>query len=98
MQRRHIRQWIVFAIILQAISLISLAFQWHIVRIYVKSARSNNWAEFSRFLGVHENPTGPGTYCIDACAPNIPYVLVWLSVFASCVVLIFLCIGLRLSK
>jgi len=69
---------LLIVMLLFAVSLISLAIQAVIVNIYVSAAVLGNWTYFAETFSV--NP--PGKFCLDYCAPHLPFVMGWIGIAA----------------
>jgi hypothetical protein len=68
------------AILALAASAIATLIQAGIIRSYVYAAVMGNWSGFSAFFGVEPPAAGPGKYCLDYCAAELPFIAGWLAI------------------
>ena len=65
------------------ISLVALTAQSFVVAQYIHSSIMDpNWESFAKMFGVEPPPNGPNAYCLDYCAPKLPFLSGWLGIGA----------------
>ena len=70
------------AMLLFLISLIAWAVQAWIVQAYIFSAVMGGWDQFADFFGVEAPASGPVVFCLDYCAPELPFMAGWIAIAA----------------
>ena len=70
------------AMLLFAGSLVAWAVQVWITALYIDASIMGDWTWFAETFSVKAPARGPDVFCLDYCAPNLPFVAGWIGLVA----------------
>lgn len=63
------------------VAFVSIFVQSWIVGDYIYSSiMDHNWESFAQKYGVEAPANGPNVYCLDYCAPELPFAAGWIGI------------------